>query len=260
MVVISLGMLNVLFAVQSLMDLVYLWGGASLPDHLTYAQYAHRGAYPLMVTTLLAALIVLAAFSPGGFAEKSPWARRLVYAWIIQNILLVVSSIERLNLYVQAYELTRLRIAAGLWMILVAAGFGWIGFRISTRRSNGWLIRNNFLTLIAVLYLCSFVNFNGWIASYNVSHCKELGGSGSELDMTYLADLGSNSIPALEKYRGLIGSKDLKFQFVTNYLSARTNLLEQIEDWHSWTFLRAQIADRYLSPTNRATIKANPKN
>ena len=42
----SLILFNALFALQSGLDLVYLWGGVALPDGLTYAEYAHRGAYP----------------------------------------------------------------------------------------------------------------------------------------------------------------------------------------------------------------------
>lgn len=45
---------NALFALQTASDIWYLWGGGALPQGMTYAQYAHRGAYPLVVTALLA--------------------------------------------------------------------------------------------------------------------------------------------------------------------------------------------------------------
>jgi len=53
---------NALFAVQTASDLWYLWGGGVLPQGMTHAEYAHRGAYPLVATALLAAVFVLAAF------------------------------------------------------------------------------------------------------------------------------------------------------------------------------------------------------
>ena len=71
----SLLLFNLLFAVQTGLDVVYLWGGVALPDGLTYAAYAHRGAYPLIVTALLAAGFVLAAMRPGGPAERMPVIR-----------------------------------------------------------------------------------------------------------------------------------------------------------------------------------------
>ena len=61
----SLILFNVLFALQSALDLTYLWGGATLPHGMTYAYYAHRGAYPLIATALLAAGFVLIAMRPG---------------------------------------------------------------------------------------------------------------------------------------------------------------------------------------------------
>jgi hypothetical protein len=60
---------NALFALQSVLDLTYLWGGAALPNGMSHAQYAHRGAYPLIVTALLAAGFALIAMRPGGPAE-----------------------------------------------------------------------------------------------------------------------------------------------------------------------------------------------
>ena len=57
----SLILFNGLFAVQTVLALVYLWGNAKLPDGISYAGYAHRGAYPLIATALLSAAFVLAA-------------------------------------------------------------------------------------------------------------------------------------------------------------------------------------------------------
>ena len=61
----SLVVFNALFAVQTILDLTYLWGGVALPAGMTYAMYAHRGAYPLIVTALLAAGFVIMTMRPG---------------------------------------------------------------------------------------------------------------------------------------------------------------------------------------------------
>ena len=150
----SLILFNAVFAVQTVLDLIYLYGGSSLPEGTTYAQYAHRGAYPLIATALLAGLFVLITFRPGGLAERSVWARRLVFLWIAQNVLLVFSSVWRLSLYVDVYSLTRWRIAAGIWMLLVAIGLITLVARIVRRYDNRWLIQANTLTAGVVLYAC----------------------------------------------------------------------------------------------------------
>ncbi len=84
----SLLIFNTLFAVQTSLDLTYLWGGATLPDGMSHADYAHRGAYPLILTALLAASFVLWAMRRNRPGEQSPMIRNLVYLWIAQNILL----------------------------------------------------------------------------------------------------------------------------------------------------------------------------
>ncbi len=126
----SLILFNLLFAIQTALDVLFLWGNATLPADISYAAYAHRGAYPLILTALLAAGFVLVAMRPGGPAEQSKVIRPLVYLWVAQNVLLVASSILRLDLYVQIYLLTWWRIAAFIWMLLVAFGLLLIVTRI----------------------------------------------------------------------------------------------------------------------------------
>ena len=93
----SLVVFNLMFAVQTSMDIAYLWRGVALPDGMSYASYAHRGAYPLILTALLAASFVIAAMRPGSAAERAPVIRALVFLWIAQNVVLVVSSMLRLD-------------------------------------------------------------------------------------------------------------------------------------------------------------------
>lgn len=93
-----------------------------MPKGVTLAEYAHRGAYPLIVTALLAALFVIVTLRPGSSTAAMPAIRKLVVLWIAQNIVLVGSSIVRTFDYVEAYSLTILRISALAWMVLVAVG------------------------------------------------------------------------------------------------------------------------------------------
>ncbi|TXI10688.1 MAG: DUF4173 domain-containing protein, partial [Rhizobium sp.] len=165
----SLIVFNALFAVQTLLDLAYLWGGASLPDGMTHAEYAHRGAYPLMATAILAAIFVLAAMRRGGAGDGSPMLRGLVHLWIAQNILLCLSSILRLDLYVEVYSLTELRVAAGIWMGLVAIGLLLILLRILLRRSNEWLIALSSATLVVTIHIAALIDIPAFIARFNVA-------------------------------------------------------------------------------------------
>jgi len=238
----SLILFNLLFAAQSILDGIYLWGHVALPADMTYAAYAHRGAYPLIATALLAAAFVLVAMRPGGPAEKSNVIRPLVYLWVGQNVLLVASSILRLDLYVDIYMLTYWRVAAFVWMGLVALGLILIVARIVLDRSNEWLVGVNLIALAIVLYGCSLVNFDALIANYNVAHSREASGQGVQIDINYLLTLGPQALPAIDKAIALRpGAAE------SCLVSRRDRLVEQQRQdlaWRSWGFRNWRLQHR----------------
>ncbi|MFK0161475.1 DUF4173 domain-containing protein [Rhizobium sp. NPDC090279] len=244
----SLVVFNALFALQTLLDLAYLWGGASLPDGMSHAEYAHRGAYPLMVTALLAAAFVLVAMRRGGPGDRSPLLRGLVHLWIAQNILLCFSSILRLDLYVEAYSLTELRVAAGIWMGLVTIGLFLILLRILLRRSNEWLIALSSAALVITLYAAALADIPAFIARFNVTHSREISGEGIVLDLDYLATLGPAAIPALDTYLASLPA-DIDVRRMREAL--RWQHAGRSPDWRSWTYRAARL-DGYLK--NDATL------
>jgi hypothetical protein len=247
----SLVLFNALFAVQTALDLTYLWGGAALPDGMSYAEYAHRGAYPLIATALLAAGFVLIAMRPSGPAEESRPIRPLVLIFIAQNILLVISSIFRLDLYVAAYSLTYWRLAAFVWMGLVAAGLFLILVQIVLRKPNSWLVSANAISLALVLYGCCFINAPRVIASYNLEHCREITGAGAHLDQNYLASLGPQAIPPLEAHLAEIPALRLIVPKLRSYHETQMHH----RNWRAWGF-RSWRLQRYL--TSHADTSSNP--
>ena len=244
---------------QTALDVIYLWGGVALPDGLTYAAYAHRGAYPLIVTALLAAGFVLAAMRPGGPAERMPVIRVLVFFWIAQNVMLVVSSMLRLDLYVQIYSLTYWRIAALIWMLLVAAGLILIVARIAFDRSNTWLVRMNLATLALMACICAFINFPYVIATWNVDHSKEVSGNGLELDFNYLVGLGPQALPAIDRYLAARPNRYIPDQF--RMTGQRDQLvksqLAELNSWRAWSF-RGYRLKQYMVAAGLSPVQAKP--
>jgi hypothetical protein len=251
----SLILFNLLFAAQSILDGIYLWGHVALPANMTYAAYAHRGAYPLIATALLAAAFVLAAMRPGGPAEKSNVIRPLVYLWVGQNVLLVASSILRLDLYVDIYLLTYWRIAAFIWMGLVALGLILIVARIALNRPNRWLVGANLIALTIVLYSCSLVNFDAVIADYNVTHSRETSGVGLTADLNYLLTFGPQALPAIDKMI------QLRTEVArTNLVWRRDDLVEELRRdmaWRTWGFRNWRL-QRWLDAQARSRSDSQP--
>jgi hypothetical protein len=198
-VLISLLSFNLLFAMQNAMDLAWLWGLMPLPQGMTLADYAHRGAYPLIATALLAALFVLVTLRPGSRTADNPLVRKLVILWIAQNVVLVASAMLRLYDYIDAYSLTRLRIAALAWMALVAVGLVLIGWRLLRDKSARWLINANCAAAALLLGSYAFVDTGALAAQWNVRHAREVDGTGAGIDLCYLAELGTPALlPLIE--------------------------------------------------------------
>lgn len=214
----ALMLFNAMFAVQTGLDAAYLWGGAVLPDGMSYAQYAHRGAYPLLATALLAGVFALICRP---FLGTGRALRGLLILWLLQNVLLVASALLRLDLYVAAYGLTHLRIAAGLWMGLVAAGLGLTAWQVWAGRSNRWLIGVNAGLGLAVLYAGCFVNVAGLIADDGRARMA----AGLRVDLDYVCGLGPDAAGRLP-VRCIRGEAPV------------------VHGWRDWGFRAARIQGR----------------
>jgi hypothetical protein len=234
-VTLSLIVFNALFALQNGLDAVILWGGAGLPAGLTLAEYAHRGAYPLIATALLAGLFVLVALDPRRPTAKVPLIRILVVLWVGQNLFLVASSILRTLDYVQAYSLTRLRIAALVWMGLVGLGLVLICWRMLRGRSGAWLINANAAAALVVLVAACGIDLGAVAAAWNVRHARELGGQGPELDVCYLRRLGPSALVSLVEAERASTSPELTDRLAWAREWTLIDLRARQADWRAWT-------------------------
>ena len=233
----GLVLFNLVFLLQNLLDAEYLWAGAALPGGVTYAEYAHRGAYPLIATALIAGGLTLLAFSGKCSGPAWKWPRILVYIWLAQNVFLVASSLLRLEKYVSVYSLTGLRGAAGIWMAVVAVGLCLIFFKILRGKSLCWLFWANGAQLLAVLLLVMLFDTSRFIAEYNFAHCRENaapaenGLQPASLDVDYLKSLLPASLPVLIRARKagiwIPGGPDVE---------AETGRLKKsVGSWRSWS-------------------------
>ncbi|CAN5124941.1 DUF4173 domain-containing protein [soil metagenome] len=236
----SLVVFNAIFAIQNILDVAFLWSGAALPSGVTLADYAHRGAYPLIVTALLAGLFVLVALRPGSETARRPLVTGLVVLWIVQNIFLVASSMLRTLDYVGAYSLTRMRIAALIWMVLVAVGLALICWRLVRAKSPEWLLGANAVAVGAVLIVCSIVDLGSIAAGWNITHAREVGGKGAGLDLCYLQSLGSTGVVSLVELEKKAIDSDLKDRVAYARLEAVDRLAGQQSDYHGWTWRNAR--------------------
>jgi hypothetical protein len=233
--ILSLVTFNAIFAVENALDIAFLWSGAGLPAGVTMADYAHRGAYSLIVTAVLAAVFVLLALRPGSAAAASPLVRRLVTVWIVQNLLLVASSALRTLDYVDAYGMTVLRLSALAWMGLVATGLALIGWRLLAGKSASWLINANALAAFTVLVTASVVDLGATAAAWNVRTTLVRGKAGPPLDLCYMARLGSSSLVSLAMLEQHAKQPGLRDRLAYLRWESQVETADGQAYWRRWT-------------------------
>ena len=213
----SLLLFNVVFALQIGMDAAYLWGGAALPAGMGYAEYAHRGAYPLLVMALMAGGFALLSRP---FVAQNRMLKAVLLVWIMQTVLLVVSSLYRLDLYIEVFGLTRLRLAALVWMGVVAAGLVLVIWQVLRGFTTAWLLSRVAILGAAVLYFVCFISFDRTIARYNLTHDVPQ-------DVYYLCSLGAGALPEIRQYEAQSGQR---------FCHSDEPRAPDVGDWREWGF------------------------
>lgn len=244
----SLVLFNAMFLLQNVTDLMVLWGASGLPDGMTYAAYAHSGAYPLMATSILAVLFALISrrFTYGSYLIKV-----LLLIWIAQNVMLLGSAFFRLDLYIDAYGLTYLRLRAAIGMFLVLSAMLLMIWQLWKSKSNKWLSGSCAVVATVVFYTCSFVNFGYVIASENLSRDID------NRDIYYLCRATPSGVKAFyERFAATGGKPCLHRTKQTTFLS---------DNWRSWsyraarlesyreTYLQAVVDQQHQSSDSRST-------
>ncbi len=131
----ALGTLNLLFLIFVALQLRYLFGGAAViaeTTGLTVAQYARRGFFELVTASALVLPVLLVA-DWATLVEGSRQRRvfRLTAGLLVALVgVLLVSALQRMLLYVNAFGLTELRLYTTAFMIWLGGVFGWFALTV----------------------------------------------------------------------------------------------------------------------------------
>ncbi len=186
-------MLNVLFFAANTTDAIYLWFNAVLPQGIAASAYVHHGVYTLIFAVLLSAAVLAGIFQQSTEVTNRRLLRVLAYAWIAQNIILIASVFLRLRLYVEAYQLTELRVYVACFIILVLVGFALLTWHVAMRTSFSWLLGANAIATFALFFLLQIPDTRAAIARFNVSQWERQ--PYRILDLAYIQRLGPTAWP-----------------------------------------------------------------
>ncbi len=246
--IVLLFLLNGLFFVSNTIDAIYLWGNHSLPPHVTYSVYVHEGVWSLSTAAILSGILLSFLWMQGDGIRKNRLTQTLGIVWVIQNMVLLFGVLRRLVLYVQTYHLSTQRTYVALFLILVSVGFLLIALMILRKKSVAWLIGANFLSTLGLLFVVQFLPVSYWVAQYNVAQWFQEREQGKKLDLKYLSELGSWSLPALSKVASEPGDEYLEIKQEAQQI-LESSQAQSPKDWRKW-----QAADWFV----KKTITHNP--
>ncbi len=183
--VVAITILSVLGAVYVLfcaIQIIYLFGKASLPDGYTYASYAKRGFFQLLFVCVLNVILILLA---NEVFRKNRALRILSAGFSACTLIMNLSATYRVVLYIQAYDLTYARLVAltGLGVVYLLLA----GLLVWTFRNGFPFFRYMLLVLSLTLVFLNVLRPIDFITRYNLSHSDEP-------DIRYLASLGAQTI------------------------------------------------------------------
>ena len=248
--------LNVLFFVVNSIDVIYLWSQAALPGNVSFSAFVHQGVYSLIFAVLLSAVVIAAVFQQEANVTRHRVLKTLAWVWIAQNLLLIAGVFLRLKLYVEAYQLSELRIYVGCFLLLVTVGFGLLALHVWRSGNLGTLIWRNALATFVLFFVVQFPDVAGWVARCNVEQWRRE--PARTLDLAYLEALGPGAWPSLcavASSRNVNAATVVRArEIVERIASAQIERREQ-SDWRSYQARRENRARRLIVEAARLPMR-----
>ena len=230
--VLPISVLVLLFAAFVSVQLPALF---SVVGDLSYAEYARRGFWQLLVVTALTlGVIALASrLAPRETSGDRTWLRALLGALAVLSLVIVAGAAVRMWIYQQEYGFTVLRIlvlTCELWLGLVYLLVIAAGVRLRGTWLPGVVVASGMVALLGLAAL----NPDRLIADGNIDRLESTG----KIDYFYLTRLSADATPALQRLP----------QPQRDCLSYwPTTALEKAPDgWREWNLARSQARSRLV--------------
>lgn len=193
---ILFSLLNLMLLLMNILDFDHLFIRKILPAHLTLSDFVHQGSWALVSSLVLAYVLIEVFYRPKtNKKESTKIVKFLMYAWIFQNLFIILSTAIRNVWYVQAYQLTYLRIGVFVFLILAFVSLFFMAIQLQKQRKSWYLIHLNLNFCFVILLFSSAVNWDKQITTYNLKQ------EANRIDLNYLLRLSEANIPLLIKHQ-----------------------------------------------------------
>jgi len=232
--------INSVYLVFTLIQFAYMFGALNnaLPPDFTYAEYARRGFFELLMVTLINFSLVLSSIR---FTRKdgklvSRTVQILHSLLILCTVVILSSAYLRMSLYEAVYGYTYLRVLTHSFMIFLGVLFVIAFYKIWNERIS--LLKPYIVIGIIAYLILNFANIDELIANNNLDRYIKTG----KLDTYYLKNLSYDSLPVLVN---LLEAENVPVDIKKNLLEQQKELSKE-QPWQSFNVSR-QKAKQALS-------------
>jgi hypothetical protein len=211
--------LNLLILLQNVLDIWFVWFHFEWNGQYL-RQFVHEGTYLLIFSILISIGIVLWLYRGNlNFIPGNRLLKRLSYAWLLQNMILVISVAVRNGWYIYYFALAYKRIGVFIFLALTLIGLITVLIKVSRIKTPFYLLRINTMSVFVLLVLSSLVNWDVVIARYNFSRYQH-----AFVHLDWLCTLSDKALPYLDKpkyeLQKIRQMRDARFSFDHRYMSA----------------------------------------
>jgi len=245
-------LINAIYVTFSIIQFAYLFGGSSfvLPSSYTYAEYARRGFFELIVVSIINFGILIFGIT---FVKKDSKrifvAIRTFLTFLgIFTFILLISAFYRMLVYEQAYGFTYLRIFVQTFMIMLF--FLFVINIIYIWYPKLPIIKSYFIISLAIYIIMNFANIDIMVAKNNINRYFKTG----QIDVVYLKGLSYDAIPEMQRLlilgRGSSDSEEKQIaEEILEYFKERKLDLKNQKSWQSYNISKykaEKIIDKYM--------------
>lgn len=232
-------LLNLIYGLFVAVQFKYFFSG-NLQHGYTYAGYARRGFFELIIVTIVnwSVLISAITFIRSKQLTLKLTIRVMLTLMVVFTTIMLFSAFLRLTMYEQAYGFTLARVIAHSFMIFLMLIIAYTLLKVWIERLS--LLHFYFITAIVFYTALNVINVDQFIVNQNVKRFEQTG----KMDVDYLNKLS---------YVGVNGLLDF-YQDHPNYPNLRHHLLVRQDEaskahynWQAYNISREKAYKRLKS-------------
>lgn len=230
--------INIAYLLFTIVQFSYLYIGGiqALPEGFSYAEYARKGFFELILVTLINFGILLLSINlTKKENDKVNRIANLSYSLLIAfTFNMLISASYKMYLYESAYGFTRLRIFVQVFMIL-------IGILLVIVLLGIWvpkipIFKYAVIATLVVYVGLNFINVDQVIAKENIIRYEETGA----IDMDYMKKLSYDAAPELRKLLE-IGDIDIKTEIRAHLEDQKEALNKHYNRWYEFNYYKRRL-------------------